>query len=348
MSIIENKSQFMARRFAVVVRQVLNEIGHSDIRFEARWLHTEFDNDKIVFIVPINTQFSVPLIVSEKPEHEWHDCQRKEFAGYVAHALVNLSKASKRLTKYQRQLTISAIANIQKARDKGLELQFEKMAFNPITASHISGCSWQEAEANVIGVMFVSHTNDTLRPSISPYRVNDDRDIGRALEALCEKQGELEKISADLDAMNADLIVDTITLDIMRAEGLEPVEVLRELLASEKGTLTFRNDERSVLAISMDQGRASVLLITSNAVWNGKVLWLTDESGMAIMTAGNSSFDDLAIGKTLASHVDYPAFTSRPISGVGRSGYYIDFELDGANLFDAYTGTFRLRNELAA
>ena len=76
MSIIENKSQFMARRFAVVVRQVLNEIGHSDIRFEARWLHTEFDNDKIVFIVPINTQFSVPLIVSEKPEHEWHDCQR--------------------------------------------------------------------------------------------------------------------------------------------------------------------------------------------------------------------------------------------------------------------------------
>ncbi len=348
MSIIENKSQFMARRFAVVVRQVLNKIGHSDIRFEASWLNTEFDNGRIVFTVPINAQFSVPLIVSEKPEHEWSDYQRKAFAGYVAHALVNLSKASKRLAKHQRQLTNSAIAIIEEARDNGLDLQLEKMAFYPIPAFHISQCSWKEVDDNATRVMFVSHTDDTLRPSVFPYRVNNDRDIGRALQAICENQGELEKMSADLDAMNADLIVDTITLDIMRAEGLEPVEVLRELLASEKGTLTFRNDERSVLAISLDQGRASVLLTTSNAVWNGKVLWLTDEAGMAIMTAGNSSFDDLAIGKTLASHVDYPAFTSRPISGVGRSGYLIDFELDGANLFDAYTGTFRLRNELAA
>tara|TARA_R110002124_G_scaffold274840_1_gene444889 strand:+ start:19291 stop:20463 length:1173 start_codon:yes stop_codon:yes gene_type:complete len=348
MNSIKYKSQFIARDFAVRVRQVLKRIGQSDVRFEPNWLDLAFDNHQVVFNVPISVQSSVPIIVLEYSYDEESDEKRDIEIDNFAHALVILSKARKHLCKFQRQLIRSAIAKIEEARGNGLDLQLEKMAFCPFSASEISTYSWKELVEDVTADMHVRHIDYTLRSCVSSFEVKDDDEIGQELAELCEQHVELQKVAAEFEAMNADLVLDTITLDIMEAERLDKVSILRELLVSESGSITIRKDEDSALAISMDRGHVSIFLTTSNFVWNGKEMWFTDKKGVGMMISRNIDFSDLAVGKTLASHVDHPAFKSRPISGNGRAGHLIDFELDRANVFDAYAGTIRIQNNLAA
>ena len=348
MSIMMYKSQFISRVFAKKVRQALNEIGQDDVRFEAGWFEPTIDNYQVVFNVPISVQSSVPIIVSEYQYGEESDAKRDIEIDNFAHALVILSKARKHLCKFQRQLTRSAIAKIEEARGNGLDLQLEKMAFYPFYASEISTYSWKELVEDVTADMHVRHIDHTLRSCVSSYEVKDDDEIEQELAELCEQYVDLQKDAAELEAMNADLMIDTVTLDIMQAEGLDKVAVLRELLASELGNITIRKDVNSVLEISMHRGRASVLLTTPNFVWNGKEMWFTDGKGLGVMISNDINFSELAVGKTVASHVDHPAFKSRPISGIGRKGHLIDFELDRANVFDAYAGTIRIQDEMAA
>lgn len=167
-------------------------------------------------------------------------------------------------------------------------------------------------------------------------------------EDHAQLQKRLQVQASKLEKWNADLVLDTITLDILEAEGLDPVAVLKKVMQSEYGSAEFKTASGAELGVATNAGFAYVVLAARDIVWSGREAWLVDDGTPIMVTGDDSAKLDLAPGKTLAGHVKHPAFVSRPIAGFGKEPHLIDFDCDGAVLFDTHSATLRTMDKMAA
>lgn len=342
-----SKSGIPVRDFIDRIRAGLGEAGHPEIAVSRLWVDEDTPGEPFLLHVPVGPELRIPL----RPRREFSQPDRAalyegEISDFVR-ALINLTRAERSLRRYAKGVHRTVVSAIDAARADGLDVQVAGISFATVYAGHLSYPDWRDAAQHVLAEVMVRHTSFCLQPETSSFVIEEPECIADELRSIFEEQRERQDRLAELEHRGADVEVDAITLDILRACGLDPVQALRDVC--KRQSLTFQPTAESGakwLSLSSIDGNVTVALkIADQAAWNGEYLWFLDETR-------SHNLEHLA-GKTLGDLLKHPVFTSRPIAhveGRGDAGRdLIYFDLADRLLFDAESGRlWRTEQPLAA
>lgn len=338
--VIGMKRDFTNREFVRMVRAELAAGGH-DVTIERNWIDEDTPGEPFLLMVPVGTQFVVPVkamdgffLARTDEDRSWH---AREFAK----ALVNLKSAEETLEKYARDVRRAANAAIAAARAGGLDILLENVGFKPTYAYHLTNASWKEAAYHVLGAVTVRHTSFYLRPTTSELWVEEPADINSELESILKDQSERQQRIAEMEAQGADLIVDPITLDLLAAHGIDAEDALRQVWKNQHvGFKVNHLGHDTTLSLLSSEGRVTASIALYDAIWNGEHLWLTRDRA--------SDYGDF-VGKSLGNLVPHPVFKSRRVVAADkRQIYHFMFDLSEKVFFDGDTGRIWREERLAA
>lgn len=324
------------REFVALVRARLDEAGHRDIAIERSWIDTDTPGDPFLLNVPVGPEFVVPLRAVEGFVRVSDPLVVARHVEHFAAALVTLRRAERTLVKYASEVRRAAAKAIAEARSEGLDILLSNVAFAPTYAWLLTGSDWKHAASHVLAEVCVRHTSFCLRPEISSVVVEEAGDVAYGLESILDDERELQGRLAYLDGLGADLIVDAITLDLLRTHVVDVEHALRDVWSKQHVSIPIKvQGFETQLSLSSNNGSVESAMILPEAVWNGEMLWL---KGDAVETGLDR------VGKTLEGLVSHPALACRKVVHIEQrpaeigipDRYYLD--LSERFLFDADTG----------
>ncbi len=332
---VQPTTVFTNREFVALVRAKLDASGHDDVAIERRWIDEEIFGDPWLLNVPVGTELCLPL----RPQPNFFeqpigDCDFH--AEYFAKALINIRKAEKSLTNYARNVRRAANVEITAARADDLDLMLKGVGFNSVYADHLSGDDWKDAAMCVVATVDIGCLSLSLRPETMQICVDYPENIVDELRQAINDQRERQQRLADLDMQGCDLEVDSITLDLLAAHGLNAPDVLRTVLKQQCTNYPVKDsDDDEHFFVVASNGSATASLASKGFVWNGEYLWFRGQARAA-------SHDGL-VGRCLGDRVNHPALKDLPILKVERSqsGQGVDliyFDMSRKVRFDAETG----------
>lgn len=338
----QTRTWFSNRQFIAMIRSALDEAGHGGIGISRQWIDEESQEHPYQLHVPVGSALSLALL----PLDDFLDVKNSDdlmqHAREFALALANLSRAEQMLEKYARDIRKAAATEIAAARAEGLDLVVDGVGFKPTYAHHLAGQDWKDAALSILAAVKVRNTSFYLRPKVSEVWVEETTDMAKELAHIIEDQRERQASIQRLEALGADLIVDTITLDLLKAHALDASEVLTEVWKKQCVNLQVEHLGRptSLSLVSCD-GEVTASLKLDEAYWNGRHLWLRDDT----RASGNGGL----VGKSLGALVQHPVFSERPIIAVDdrRIDHFV-FDLSEKAMFDADTGRIWREERLAA
>lgn len=337
------KRTFTNREFVAMVRRELAAAGRTDVTIERGWIDEDEPGYSFLLHVPVGPELTVPLRAKELLVDARSVEDKTRHAREFAKALINLRSAEATLTKYARDVRRSANAVIKHARSEGLDVLVDRIGFKPTYAFHLTLTSWKEAALNVLAEVTIRHTSFFLRPKTSVIHVEEPDDVAREIGDLFKEQRERQSRVAELDAQGYDLLVDGVTLDLLKAHGLDAGETLKRVWKEQCVNLRVRYGDRDVhLSLISSDGIATASIdLPGEGFWNGEHMWLWGEQ--------HHKDHKGLIGKSLGDLVTHPAFTSRPIVDIfHRHADHFVFDLSGKFMFDADTGRIWREERLAA
>lgn len=336
------RTTFSDRDFVAAVRTELAAAGRTDVVIERMWIDEDEPGYPFLLHVPVGTELSVPLQAAASFFEVVDADGLQRHAVAFAKALINLKQAEAMLVRYARDVRRAANATIAAARADGLNVLLDRISFKPTYAFHLTGTSYKDAAYQVLAAVTVRHTSFYLRPETSTIWVERPGDVAEELQNLLKEQKERQGLIADLDAIDADLIVDAITLDLLAAHGLDAADVLRRVWKKQCLNLQVEYDGRSTaLSLITSRGMVTASIDLPQAFWNGEHLWFNgDERSVDHQTL---------VGRSLGDLVPHPAFTSRKVAAVTvRHIDHISFDLSEKFRFDADSGRIWGDERLAA
>ncbi|RSU46920.1 hypothetical protein [Sphingobium yanoikuyae] len=336
---------FTNRMFIAAIRSKLDAAGYTDIPVHRQWIDEDEPGYPFLLRVPVGPELTLPLKTMER----FHDDRSAESlernASEFVMALVNIHKAQKMLLKYAADVKKEAVAQIVAAREVGLDVQVASIGFKPTYAFHMAGADWKDAAFHVLAEVIIRHTSFYLQPETSQLWVEETTDIAGELADILEEQRARQDRLKELDALDADLLVDQISIDLLEAHGVDVA-----------ATLTKAWKEQCVnLNVEYDGKPATLSIITSNGVvnssfqfgelcWNGEYLWFHGE-------LGETDYSGL-LHKSIGDVAGHPVFASRPIVRVDAHGEavrnLIYFETPATLRFDVESGALKHEERLAA
>ena len=335
------------RRFIALVRAKLDADGHRDIAIDRQWIDEDTPGYPFLLNVPVGPGLVVPL----KPRDAFFKTEDLAYlASHVEHfakALVTLRQAERMLLKYAADMRRAAGRAIAAARAEGLDVLLADVTLKPTYAWHLTGSSWKDAAYHVLAVVGIRHTSLPLQPTVSEIYVEEPEHVAAELRDILEDQRERQARLAHLDGLGADLLVDAITLDLLRAHVADVGQVLRDVWKKQHVSVPIQHEGRETrLSLTTSNGCVESGLELDGAYWNGECVWLV----------GQNVEDGLdLVGKTLADKVRHPALSSRTVIRIDRSPPEVShqdiYHLDKGptSLFDADTGRiWQLAERLAA
>lgn len=324
------------QRFVERVRRQLDADGQHDIPISRQWIDQETPGYRFHLHVPIGAE----LLLSLKPlENLYRFSDPSVMERHVkdfASALLTLRKVERKLIKYSRDMRRAAADVITDARAQGLDLLLVDVGFKPTYASHLTYASLQDSLSHILAVVKVRQTSGCLRPELTEIVIEEPEDVIHELEEVIEEQRARQGRLAQLDAIGADLVVDAITLDLLRAHVPDVEEVLRE---------AWRNEGVSVPVV-LEGHDTWLRLMTINGTVESSldlkdVFWSEGHVHLLGVNAENGL--DL-VGKTLVGKVKHPVLSSYKVVHIDRSftgsGGSDGYQLDQSKsfLFNADTG----------
>ena len=324
------------RQFVQMVRARLDADGHRDIPVSRQWIDEDEPGYPFLLNVPVGSELVLPLRPREAFFRTEDVGNAASHAEHFAKALVTLRQAERMLVKYAHDVRRAAAKVIADARTEGLDVLLDDVTFKPTYAWHLTGSSWKDAAYHILANVKVRHTSFHLQPEVSEVYVEECEHLVRELKGIFDDQRERQARLAELEAAGADLVVDGITLDLLRTHGGDVQQVLRDVWRDQHVSIpvVFDGYETS-LSVNTSDGRAEASIQLADAFWNGEQLW---------MAAGHARNAPDPIGKTLAGLVTHPILASRTVVRIDRTPEHIDipdiYYLDTSEtfLFDADTG----------
>lgn len=330
------------RQFVALVRSALDAAGRADVVLDRQWFDEDTPEHQLLVHVPVGPALTVPLalldsffLVTSDEDLQWH-------ANEFALALANLKQAEKMLEKYARDVRTAAVAAIATARADGLDILLDGVGFKPTYAHHLTGRDWKDAALRVLAEIKVKRTSFFLRPEVTALIIEEPTDVPGELASILEEQRERQIRLVELDALGADLVVDSLTLDLLAAHNVDAVATLAEVWKRQRVNMTVEHLEREAsLSLVGFEGTVEATLVLDEAIWNGRHLWLRDEA----IASGNGGL----AGKSLGDLVKHPVFTSRPIVSVEpRHLDHFTFDLSDHAYFDAESGRIWRKDRVGA
>lgn len=320
------------REFVAMVRGELAAAGRPDVCVERGWIDTEEPGFLFVLQVPVGGEASVGLGAQDEMFDARTDAERRARAGEFAKALINLKSAEAMLVSYAGDIRRAAHAAVQAARADGLDVLLDKVGFRPVGAWQLTTKDWRDAAFHVLAAVTIRHTSSHLRPERTTIWVEEPADVAEKMKDILEEQRVRQARVAELEAMGADLVVDQITLDLLRTHGLDATEVLSGMTCRQTANFTVSHDGREVpLWLINHEGAVTASIHLQDAAWNGEHLWFLGDEGKNDHTH--------LVGRSLGDLVRHPVFASRPIARVDRGHVdHIVFDLTDKALFDAASG----------
>jgi hypothetical protein len=337
----KTRTWFSNRQFIAMVQSALDDAGQTETAINRQWLDEDTEGYPLIVHVPVGPALAIPLLplssfftVKSVEELKWHT---DEFAL----ALVNLKRAEKSLRKYVRDVRTAAEAEIVAARADGLDILLQDVGLKPTYAHHLTSKNWKDAASRVLASVSIRQMSFFLQPEVREISIEESASISDEIATIRVEQRKRQVRLAELDALGADLIVDTLTLDLLEAHGLDADKVLSKVWKTQCVNLTVQHLERDTpLSLISSNGKVSASLILDEAIWNGEHLWLRDGN----LANGNEGL----VGGTLGELVPHPVFASRTVVEVlNRDIDHFSFDLSEKALFDANTGRIWREERLA-
>jgi hypothetical protein len=329
----ETFTPYPLRELFARVRAGLDAAGRQDIAFDLQWVNDERQGYPFTIDVPVGAEFVVPLKPLESMLTETDGMGR--FANALIRAMINIRRAEKVLVRYAEAIRGAAKREIAAAREAGLDLLLEKVNFKPTYAWHLTQRDWKNAASYILAQVDVRSTSFYLRPEITSVIVEEPEHMERELASVFEEHREYQGTLEAMRSRGADLIVDAITIDLLRVHGFDVAETLRRVWKRQCVNLpNAGDDDRIGLSIISSKGRVSSSISLGDAYWNGEQLWFHQ--------AVDAEELRQAIGKCLPALSSHPSFAALKVARVEQSGDrppLIYFQAPGPDLlFDASTG----------
>lgn len=333
---------FTNRDFVAMVRAELAAAGRPDVAIERSWIDEDEPGYPFLLHVPVGTELSIPLKAMQGFFETRTDEDRKWYAVEFAKALINLRSAETMLVKYARDVRKAANAAVAAARAEGLDVLLDRVGFKPTYAYHLTQKDWKDAAFHVLANVTFRNTSFYLRPETTEIYVEEPADVAKEMLSMLEEQRERQVRMAELDAQGCDLLVDGITLDLLKAYGLDAAETLEKVWkAQHVGLDVVLDGQAAHLSLITSGGYANASIQLPQAIWNGEHMWFRGEE--------HGKDHKHLIGKSLGDLVPHPVFTSRPVVDVfHRHSDHIVFDLSDKHMFDADTGRIWRKERLAA
>ncbi len=318
-----------ARDFVAMIREALDAAGRPDVRADALWIDDDITDVPLILNVPVGPDLVLPVrpcggFASVNGELDRH-------VDMFVKALINLKHAEATLGEYAEEIRKAAREQIAQARAEGLELMLDGIDLKPTNVFYLTWDEWRDAADHVLAAVRVRRLSHSLRFEIEELWVEDAEVLEQELERIKDEQREREHILTELVAAGADARVDSITLDLLRAHGLDVAQALRQICKGQSikvdlpdmgGCLLFRNIN----------GWVSETAHFGQVKWNGEHLWFGGE---------NEPHDlDGLVGNQLGDRVADPTFARLRIAAVTAypgAPKFISFEASSF-LIDAQTG----------
>jgi hypothetical protein len=315
------------------VRAGLDAAGRHEIAFDLLWVNDDRKGYPFTIDVPVGVEFVVPLRPLESMLTQSDGLDR--FADALVPAMINIRRAEKTLVRYGEAIRRAAKREIRAARDAGHDVLLERVNFKPTYAWHLTQEDWKNAASYILAQVDVRNTSSHLRPEITSIVVEEPEHMGRELASVLEKQLEHQGALEAMRDRGADLVVDAITVDLLRVHGFDIAETLRQVWKRQCVNLKVAGvDDRIGLSITSSRGRVSSCTGVGDAYWNGEQLWFAQGVDMEELSQ--------AEGKCLSTLASHPTFAALKVARVERSGDrppLIHFQPPGPDLlFDASTG----------
>jgi hypothetical protein len=329
---IETFKAYPFRELFGRVRAGLDAAGRQDIAFDLLWVNDDRQGYKFTIDVPVGAEFVIPLKPLASMLTEEDGLER--FAEALVPAMINIRRAEKSLVKYAEAIRKAAKLEIQAARDAGLDVQLEKVGFKPAYAWHLTQRNWKDAASHVLAQVDVRATSFYLRPKVTSIIVEEPEHMAREFACLLEDQRDHQELLEAMRSKGADLIVDAITIDLLRTHGLNIEETLGRVWKRQCVNIQVTGqDDRLGLSIISSRGRVSSSMSMGNAYWNGEHLWFQQEVDTNELRQ--------AVGKCLPALSSHPTFAALKVARVEQTGdrpALIYFQSPGPDLlFDAST-----------
>lgn len=282
--------EILPRSFVARIASHLNEISDMPptVRSEWRFPLEQWPVGNTLN-VPIDAEFVVPLV----PRHpnfetmEADEIEREAFA--YAKALITLRKATRFLQTYARKMRRRAIVEVERIRERGIDVRFTGVSFKETSADALASDDWKCAVLHVIAEVRVTICDYTGRREEQIICVEEPEHIGSALQHEVERQEASQKAWDELDRQGADLRVGKVCLDTIRATGVEVEEVFRTIGRGDRYYHTA--EDGSLFFAGACDGTVEASLEMRNAYWNGRTLTLRRQEGPSDGTAMNPGPD---------------------------------------------------------
>lgn len=306
------KNEFLIHRreFVRRVRVSLAAKGEGDIMLRPSWfvpgegarmfvLNAPIGSDLVVHILPH------PNLRNDSSPEDW-DYE----AGIFANALINLWKGEKTLNRRAKRVVAAARREVCKAREQGLDIRLLGASFKDVESSHVGGENWREAIDYILPAARCEVTDNSLARCEWLIIIDNDNnlneDMAKEVSDLIAKQKEYQEIENRLEKAGVDLEISDIGLEILRHAGLDPSQVLRNLLENGSHEIILSDD--AVIFISRAAGSAAISLRTAKAFWNGALLNTRNEDGLKPLPNadgfGCSVMDKIFGNKTVSMTAD--------------------------------------------
>lgn len=338
----EKRTSFSLRQFVAMVRSALDAADHPEIAFRRQWIDDAPQKYPFLVHVPVGPTLSIPLRpldnIFDHGSNEALERNSEEFAL----ALINLKQAEKLIEKYVRGVRTAATAEIANAQAEGIDILLDSVGLTATYARQLTFTDWREAVQRVPATIKIRSTSFFLQPEVAEIIIRNPADVADEFTTIRKDQWKRLQKLAELEQLGADLVVDTLTLDLLAAHSIDAVEALRDVCRSQCINLKVQHLGReTLLSLISSGGKVTASMALEDAHWNGEFLWLRDEA----LVDRNS---DLA-GKSLGDLVRHPVFSSRPIvSHEHRHTAHFTFDLSEKVHFDAETGRIWREERLAA
>jgi hypothetical protein len=328
------------RSLARRVTHLLQSSGNADVRFERRWMASG-DGDLISVQAPIGPELSISLRPRSQDSRmltlEEIDC----FAEDIAVALVTLKKAQKVVRRYAAQMRQAALATLDELNSQGLDMQLTRVGFMPLRARDLSLPDWRDSASRIVCCLDIRHAADWQGFETTTLTIDEPDEVDDEIRSLGIDVDSNQARCAALDAAGIDLVLDSISLDILASHDIDPVSALRALVNSNKAVMKHEtNDPAIELYLDRSGEYVTIKILTAKAFWDGKML---------VFETADASLSDLKPGCSLGALFPHPAFQARPIelsADIGKP--IVTFALDRRVRFNAFEGKIWTEEAAAA
>ncbi len=340
------------REFIAAIRTELDAAGATRIRVDRSWLRTNAEGEAFLLEAPVGPEMVVPLRPGDSAELLLDEASCEAEAKLFAKALINLDRGKQELLTHAEAVRAAVRSEVLVALEGGTSVRLAGVRFKPTRVNNLedpdSACDHVFVEVDI------ETTSPNLGRQTTSILVEEMEDIASLLRDEFDHQRSRQARLEELAALEADLEIDDIGLELLRwptigsgddlgrQSKLDPGEVLDELLRD--GSVTIKLTGGQVLYVHNDCGVAQVTMTSSEANWSGQYLWLS----------GPRADEDHSdrVGRTLEGLLHNPIFANRKVEYAsqfeGTAHQLFSFNNPRRWLYDAQTGHLRQRSKLSA